>query len=241
MDLQASFKGWHQGGQFQPPRGGHGLGRKKSPSGCNSGIWRVLNRTFVPGSPHLLPTIRLPLTIRDVSFGSPKVPQSWRGLWKIHKFLGRIVQVPLDAFKLWFWRRLLKVPWTARRSNQSILREINPEHSLEGLMLKMKLQYFGHLMWTDNSLEKSLMPGKIKGRRKRGRQRMTWLDSIADAMNMNLGKLQEMGIDREARCVASHAVTKSRTQLGDWTPTSFYRRSYQRKEWFLRKYKPLTL
>ena len=98
----------------------------------------------------------------------------------------------IDTFKLWCWRRLLKVPWTARRSNQSILREINPEYSLEGLILKLKLQYFGHLMRTDDSLEKSLMLGKIEGRRIRGHQRMCWLDGITNAMNMNLGKLREM-------------------------------------------------
>ena len=96
----------------------------------------------------------------------------------------------IDAFELWCWRRLLKVPWTARRSNQSILRAINPEYSLDGLMLKLKLQYFGHLMCTDDSLEKSLMLGKVKGRRRRGHQRMKWLDGITDSMNMNLGKLQ---------------------------------------------------
>ena len=122
-----------------------------------------------------------------------------------------------DAFQLWSWRRLLKVPWTARRSNQSSLREINPEYSLEGLMLKLKLQYFGHLMQTDDSLEKSLVLGKTEDRRKRGSQRMKWLDRITSARNMNLGKLQEMVRNREAWCAADHGVTKSRTRLGNRT------------------------
>ena len=120
-----------------------------------------------------------------------------------------------DALKLQCQRRLLKVPWTARKSNQSILKEINPEYSLEGLTPNLKLQYFGHLMRTDDSLEKSLMLGKIKGRRRRGRQRMRGLDGITDAMNMNLGKLQEMVRDREAWRAAVHGVAKNWTQLSN--------------------------